>query len=121
MSPFKRTYIRGNFKKQKQRLLTSRLSVVFANLGLCGASILPTTILLRLLMDVVVSADSANGLCHRLAHPCPKPMPQMWDMSRETKDQWEIPRDTLELKEKLGAGQFGEVHKGKLWQISSGI
>ena len=30
------------------------------------------------------------------------------------KDAWEIPRASLTLESKLGAGQFGEVWKGKL-------
>ena len=36
----------------------------------------------------------------------------MDDLSRETKDAWEISRTSLELDIKLGAGQFGEVWKG---------
>lgn len=36
----------------------------------------------------------------------------MEDLSRETKDAWEIQRDTLTFQQKLGAGQFGEVWKG---------
>lgn len=38
----------------------------------------------------------------------------MDDLSRETKDAWEIGRDTLEFSRKLGAGQFGEVWRGLL-------
>lgn len=29
------------------------------------------------------------------------------------KDAWEIPRESLKLEKKLGAGQFGEVWMGK--------
>jgi hypothetical protein len=58
-------------------------------------------------------AASADGLCYRLTAACPKPKPTMWDMSRETKDQWEIDRKQLQLSIKLGAGQFGEVWQGK--------
>lgn len=41
----------------------------------------------------------------------------MDDLSRETKDAWEISRDTLEFSTRLGAGQFGEVWKGMLYLI----
>ncbi|KAL8562316.1 hypothetical protein ACOMHN_037272 [Nucella lapillus] len=56
---------------------------------------------------------AADGLCQNLRTPCPKPQPVMEDLSRETKDQWEIDRNTLTFGKKLGAGQFGEVWKGK--------
>lgn len=58
-------------------------------------------------------SEQADGLCCRLTRACPKPKPLMWDMSRETRDKWEIPRDSLEFIQKLGAGQFGEVWRGK--------
>lgn len=57
-------------------------------------------------------SEGADGLCRMLTKPCPKPKPVMDDLSRETKDAWEISRDTLEFTKKLGAGQFGEVWKG---------
>ncbi|XP_060606256.1 proto-oncogene tyrosine-protein kinase Yrk-like [Ruditapes philippinarum] len=56
---------------------------------------------------------SADGLCRSLKSPCPRAAPVMSDLSRETKDAWEIPRESLQLMKKLGAGQFGEVWKGK--------
>ncbi|XP_064625819.1 proto-oncogene tyrosine-protein kinase Yrk-like isoform X1 [Lineus longissimus] len=62
----------------------------------------------------------ADGLCCRLTKPCPKPKPTMWDMSRETKDQWEIDRKQLVLSVKLGAGQFGEVWRGK-WNATTDV
>ena len=37
----------------------------------------------------------------------------MQDLSVETKDMWEIPRDTITLETQLGAGQFGKVYKGR--------
>jgi hypothetical protein len=37
----------------------------------------------------------------------------MEDLSRETKDKWEIDRSTLTFEKRLGAGQFGEVWKGE--------
>ncbi|XP_008491050.1 tyrosine-protein kinase Lck [Calypte anna] len=51
---------------------------------------------------------SSNGLCTSLAKPCrtQKPQKPWWQ------DEWEVPRESLKLVEKLGAGQFGEVWMG---------
>ncbi|NXS55314.1 HCK kinase, partial [Brachypteracias leptosomus] len=47
----------------------------------------------------------SDGLCQKLTQPCCMPKPQQpWE-----KDAWEIPRESLRLERKLGAGQFGEV------------
>ncbi|XP_011929249.1 PREDICTED: tyrosine-protein kinase Lyn [Cercocebus atys] len=50
-----------------------------------------------------------DGLCRRLEKACISPKPQKpWD-----KDAWEIPRESIKLVKRLGAGQFGEVWMGK--------
>ncbi|NWR98510.1 LCK kinase, partial [Motacilla alba] len=51
---------------------------------------------------------SPDGLCCRLGKPCrtQKPQKPWWQ------DEWEVPRESLKLVEKLGAGQFGEVWMG---------
>ncbi|KFO60220.1 Proto-oncogene tyrosine-protein kinase LCK, partial [Corvus brachyrhynchos] len=51
---------------------------------------------------------SSDGLCCRLGKPCrtQKPQKPWWQ------DEWEVPRESLKLVEKLGAGQFGEVWMG---------
>ncbi|XP_076067112.1 tyrosine-protein kinase Fyn-like isoform X3 [Oratosquilla oratoria] len=52
------------------------------------------------------------GLACLLQYPCPKPMPQLWDITKETKDHWEIERSMLQMTKKLGQGSFGEVWYG---------
>ncbi|XP_040192976.1 tyrosine-protein kinase Lck [Rana temporaria] len=51
---------------------------------------------------------SLDGLCTLLKDPCETKRPQKpwWA------DEWEIPRNRLQLSKKLGAGQFGEVWMG---------
>uniref|UniRef100_A0A0D9S7X2 Tyrosine-protein kinase n=1 Tax=Chlorocebus sabaeus TaxID=60711 RepID=A0A0D9S7X2_CHLSB len=52
--------------------------------------------------------NASDGLCTRLSRPCQtqKPQKPWWE------DEWEVPRETLKLVERLGAGQFGEVWMG---------
>ncbi|XP_068614557.1 tyrosine-protein kinase Blk-like [Brachionichthys hirsutus] len=51
---------------------------------------------------------NADGLCRRLCAACKTNTPQQpW-----AHDQWEIPRESLKMMKKLGAGQFGEVWMG---------
>jgi len=40
----------------------------------------------------------------------------MWDLSRGSRDKWEIDRSSLEFRDRLGAGMFGEVWRGKYWK-----
>ncbi|KAM5158392.1 tyrosine-protein kinase Lyn isoform 1-T1 [Mantella aurantiaca] len=50
----------------------------------------------------------ADGLCRKLEKSCYASKPQKpWD-----KDAWEIPRESIKMVKKLGAGQFGEVWMG---------
>ncbi|XP_026089742.1 tyrosine-protein kinase SRK2-like [Carassius auratus] len=62
-----------------------------------------------------------DGLCVCLAEPCKKLMaPETHGLSYNTVDQWEIPRSSLKLSKKLGAGQFGEVFEG-IWNDSTAV
>ncbi|EEB14502.1 tyrosine-protein kinase Src64B, putative [Pediculus humanus corporis] len=62
---------------------------------------------------VMAYSKNALGLCHVLSRPCPKPKPQIWDLSINMRDQWEIDRSEIQLIKKLGQGNFGEVWYGK--------
>uniref|UniRef100_UPI00398F0612 tyrosine-protein kinase FRK n=1 Tax=Pristiophorus japonicus TaxID=55135 RepID=UPI00398F0612 len=57
--------------------------------------------------------QSQDGLCTKLDAPCQKlETPVTVGLSYNTVDQWEIPRNSLKLIKKLGAGMFGEVWQG---------
>ncbi|XP_077076945.1 tyrosine-protein kinase Blk isoform X2 [Siphateles boraxobius] len=73
-----------------------------------GYYISPATTFSSLQDLVKYYSRSADGLCQRLGSPCKSAAPQRpW-----AQDEWEIPRDTLKMVNKLGAGQFGEVWMG---------
>lgn len=56
-----------------------------------------------------LNPEQGDGLCQSLTTPCLNPKPEKpWE-----KDAWEIPRSSLKLDRKLGAGQFGEVWMGE--------
>uniref|UniRef100_T1E1D2 Tyrosine-protein kinase n=1 Tax=Dendrocoelum lacteum TaxID=27895 RepID=T1E1D2_9PLAT len=73
------------------------------------------------LQDLVIfySLD-ANGLCSKLTRPCPRPPPITCDLTRQTRDRWEITRESIELLKKLGSGNFGEVYQGK-WNKTTDV
>lgn len=56
-----------------------------------------------------LSPGDSDGLCTKLVKPCQSKAPQKpwWQ------DEWEVPRESLKLERKLGAGQFGEVWMGE--------
>lgn len=63
----------------------------------------------------------SDGLCTHLTRPCPHgEQPQTSGLSYNTKDQWEIPRESLEMRNRLGAGQFGEVWAG-MWNKTTKV
>jgi len=55
-----------------------------------------------------VCAEYSDGLCCRLLTPCPK------EAELVPFKNLEVPRNNLQLVNKLGAGQFGEVWAGKM-------
>ncbi|VDD95015.1 unnamed protein product [Enterobius vermicularis] len=58
-------------------------------------------------------SEVADGLCCQLSFPAPRIAPTRPDLSHDTQINWEIPRNQLQLKRKLGDGNFGEVWYGK--------
>uniref|UniRef100_A0A8C1K0Z8 Tyrosine-protein kinase n=1 Tax=Cyprinus carpio TaxID=7962 RepID=A0A8C1K0Z8_CYPCA len=59
-------------------------------------------------LQELIKYYSNDGLCQKLGSPCKTGSPQRpW-----AQDEWEIPRETLKMVKKLGAGQFGEVWMG---------
>lgn len=58
-------------------------------------------------------SEQGDGLCQKLTKPCLSSKPEKpWE-----KDAWEIPRSSLKMEKKLGAGQFGEVWMGELLKM----
>ena len=59
--------------------------------------------------------QQAEGLHSQLVHPCVcSEKPTTPGLSKHTNKKWEIDRKQIELVEKVGTGQFGDVWKG-LW------
>lgn len=59
-------------------------------------------------------------MCCRLLMPCPGDKPDTAGLSYNTKDAWEIPRESVRLDRKLGQGQFGEVWEG-MWNNTTPV
>jgi serine/threonine protein kinase len=60
-------------------------------------------------------AGTSDGLCYRLVFPAPRIAPLRPDLSHSTAKNWEIARTELELRSRLGTGNFGEVWYG-MWR-----
>ncbi|XP_058640674.1 protein-tyrosine kinase 6 isoform X2 [Onychostoma macrolepis] len=51
------------------------------------------------------------GIC--LTRPCARPEPKPQDLSHQTVDDWELPKEEFTLEEELGKGYFADVYRGK--------
>ena len=76
----------------------------------------------RTLRDLVEHyKKDADGLCTNLTRVCPQgAQPQTEGLSYNTKDAWEISRTSLQLRQRLGAGNFGEVWAG-VWNNTTAV
>ncbi|XP_073481237.1 tyrosine-protein kinase Blk [Aquarana catesbeiana] len=73
-----------------------------------GGYYISPTLTFSSLQDLVKHyTERADGLCRKLEKHCPALEKSTWEG-----DVWEIPRDSLRLVKRLGAGQFGEVWMG---------
>lgn len=63
------------------------------------------------LNDLIDDYMQGNGteLSMLLKTPCIRFEPQLTDISWGCVDNWEVPRDSLEWKRKLGQGSYGDV------------
>ncbi|KAJ8333331.1 hypothetical protein SKAU_G00422270 [Synaphobranchus kaupii] len=103
---------KGAYSLSIRDVLTDDRNVVkhykIRSVDMGGYYISPKTTFLSLQDLVKHYSRAADGLCQMLASPCKCQRPQnLW-----VPDTWEIPRETLKLVMKLGAGQFGEVWMG---------
>ena len=63
---------------------------------------------------VVHHSKNPDGLTTTLHYPAPNPRkPPIYSISHDV-DQWEINRSDIEMGQKLGGGQYGEVYKASL-------
>ncbi|XP_066273344.1 tyrosine-protein kinase Src42A-like [Branchiostoma lanceolatum] len=65
-------------------------------------------------------STASYGLCCTLRRPLEVIEKPQIDLCYNTKDQWEIPRESLKLIKKLGHGQFGEVWQG-VWNNTTPV
>ncbi|TSM04907.1 Protein-tyrosine kinase 6 [Bagarius yarrelli] len=49
----------------------------------------------------------------RLGKPCIRRKPEQQDLSHNTVDTWELPKEDFTLEHKLGSGYFADVYRGK--------
>ncbi|XP_062871906.1 protein-tyrosine kinase 6b [Trichomycterus rosablanca] len=56
----------------------------------------------------------------RLRKPCVRREPQPQDLSHNTVDEWELPKEDFTLEHKLGSGYFADVYRGK-WKNSTSV
>ncbi|EDR48627.1 uncharacterized protein MONBRDRAFT_44220 [Monosiga brevicollis MX1] len=87
-----------------------------------GGYYITSRVTFRTLQELVSHyRESADGLTCKLREPCrPISQPETVGLDVHTKDQWEIPRKSIELKSKLGSGQFGDVWRG-VWNKTTEV
>ncbi|CAL1271528.1 unnamed protein product [Larinioides sclopetarius] len=66
------------------------------------------------LKDLVEYYSNTDALCRILEQPCLRPHPAILDPLPNSRDEYEVPFESLEFFQTLGKGNFGEVFYG-LW------
>ncbi|KAG1933012.1 protein-tyrosine kinase 6 [Pimephales promelas] len=66
---------------------------------------------LEMLVEHYKNNSLRSGNC--LTHPCARPEPKQQDLSHQTVDDWELPKEEFTLEEALGTGYFADVYRGK--------
>lgn len=84
----------------------------FDTLGKCYVT--PDSKFETLAKLVVHHSKNPDGLTTTLHYPAPNPRkPPIYSISHDV-DQWELNRSDIEMGQKLGGGQYGEVYKAVL-------
>jgi fyn-related kinase len=65
-------------------------------------------------------SEAQDELCARLERAARREQPETWGLSHRTNVDWEIPRDSIKLRTKLGGGQFGDVWEG-VWNGTTAV
>ena len=70
---------------------------------------------------IIFSTENAFELSCKLATPCKKTAPHIWDLGPEWREKWEIDRSEIHKGRELGRGNYGIVYYGKWAQFEVAV